>query len=54
MEPDADLLSQMAELVDAGKLHPIVENVFPLSEASHAQELSKTRHVRGKIVLKVV
>jgi NADPH:quinone reductase-like Zn-dependent oxidoreductase len=34
-------------------VRPIVEAVFPLNEARHAQELSQTGHARGKIVLKV-
>ena len=46
-------LAEIAELVDAGMVRPIVEAVFPLNEARHAQELSQTGHARGKIVLKV-
>jgi NADPH:quinone reductase-like Zn-dependent oxidoreductase len=46
-------LAEIAKLVDSGMLRPIVEAVFPLSEARHAQELSQTGHARGKIVLKV-
>jgi NADPH:quinone reductase-like Zn-dependent oxidoreductase len=34
-------------------VRPIVEAVFPLNEARHAQELSQTGHARGKIVLHV-
>jgi len=48
-----DQLAEIAKLVDSGMLRPIVEAVFPLSEARHAQELSQTGHARGKIVLKV-
>jgi NADPH:quinone reductase-like Zn-dependent oxidoreductase len=46
-------LAEIAGLVDAGMVRPIVEAVFPLNEARHAQELSQTGHARGKIVLKV-
>lgn len=46
-------LAEIARLVDAGMVRPIVEAVFPLAEARHAQELSQTGHARGKIVLKV-
>jgi NADPH:quinone reductase-like Zn-dependent oxidoreductase len=38
-------------LADAGKLHLEVTREFPLAEAAAALELSKTGHVRGKIVL---
>jgi NADPH:quinone reductase-like Zn-dependent oxidoreductase len=46
-------LAEIAKLVDAGMVRPIVEAVFPLNEARHAQELSQTGHARGKIVLRV-
>ena len=46
-------LAEIATLVDAGMVRPIVEAVFPLNEARHAQELSQTGHARGKIVLQV-
>jgi NADPH:quinone reductase-like Zn-dependent oxidoreductase len=50
---DSVQLAEIAKLVDAGMVRPIVEAVFPLDEARHAQELSQTGHARGKIVLKV-
>lgn len=53
MQVDPDQLAEIAKLVDSGMLRPIVEAVFPLSEARHAQELSQTGHARGKIVLKI-
>jgi NADPH:quinone reductase-like Zn-dependent oxidoreductase len=46
-------LAEIAKLIDAGMVRPIVEAVFPLNEARHAQELSQTGHARGKIVLHV-
>jgi NADPH:quinone reductase-like Zn-dependent oxidoreductase len=51
--PSSSQLSEIAKLVDAGKLKPVVETVLPLSDARRAHELSETRHARGKIVLKV-
>ena len=46
-------LAEIAKLIDDGKVKPVVETVLPLAEARRAHELSETRHVRGKIVLKV-
>ncbi len=46
-------LTELAALIDAGKLKPHVERVFPLAEARQAQETSQGGHVRGKIVLQV-
>ncbi|MDQ3776685.1 MAG: zinc-binding dehydrogenase, partial [Pseudomonadota bacterium] len=54
VQPSATQLTELAKLVESGKLRPIVETVFPLSEARHAHELSQTSHTRGKIVLRVV
>ena len=51
--PSSSQLSEIAKLVDAGKLKPVVETVLPLSEARQAHELNETGHARGKIVLKV-
>ncbi len=54
MHPDADELAQIAALVDAGKLRPIVDTVMPLSDAHKAHEQSQTGHTHGKIVLQVI
>jgi NADPH:quinone reductase-like Zn-dependent oxidoreductase len=51
--PSSALLSEIAKLVDAGKLKPVVETVLPLSDARRAHELNETGHARGKTVLKV-
>jgi NADPH:quinone reductase-like Zn-dependent oxidoreductase len=53
VQPSATQLAEIAKLVDSGKLRPVVETVLPLSEARQAQELNKTGHTRGKIVLHV-
>jgi NADPH:quinone reductase-like Zn-dependent oxidoreductase len=49
----SDVLAEIAKLIDAGKLKPVVDTVLPLSEARHAQELNEKGHSRAKIVLKV-
>ena len=41
----------MIDLVNAGRLHGVVDRVFPLSEARAAQEAMKDRAVCGKLVL---
>ena len=53
VQPSAAQLTELAKLVDSGKLKPVVETVLPLSEARRAHELSQTGHTRGKIVLEV-
>jgi len=47
-------LNQIANLIDEGKVNPLVETILPLSEARRAHEISQSGHARGKIVLKVI
>ena len=54
VKPSAQQLRQLAELIDAGTLKPVVETVLPLAEARQAHELSQRGHTRGKLVLQVV
>ena len=48
---DPESIPAAIALVDQGKLRLEVTREFPLTEAAAALELSKTGHVRGKIVL---
>lgn len=54
VQPNGKQLAEITKLVDSGKLKPIVETVLALPDARRAQELSQTKHARGKIVLKIV
>jgi NADPH:quinone reductase-like Zn-dependent oxidoreductase len=51
--PDSGDLTEIAHLIDAGKMKPIVTQTLPLSEAIGAQEQAATHHTRGKIVLRI-
>jgi NADPH:quinone reductase-like Zn-dependent oxidoreductase len=51
--PSADQLQALAQLVDAGKIKPIVSKIFPLKEIEEADRISEEGHTRGKIVLMV-
>lgn len=46
-------LERIVELVETGAVRPPEIERLPLAEAAAAQELSRTGHVRGKIVLEV-
>lgn len=54
VKPNSAQLMQIAELIDSGKLKPIVTHRMPLADAAKAHQQSETRHTRGKIVLEVV
>ena len=47
-------LDQIADLIDDGKIKPVIAKTLTLDDAKEAQELSEDGHVAGKIVLKVV
>jgi len=53
VHPDAADLAEIARLIDAGNIKPIVTQVLPLSNAIAAQEQAATHHTRGKVVLRV-
>ena len=44
---------RVAAALDDGKLKPVIDSVFPLSEAAAAQERMRENKHFGKIVLKV-
>jgi NADPH:quinone reductase-like Zn-dependent oxidoreductase len=52
-KPTGKQLYEIARLIDAGKLKPIVARVMPLEEIKIAHQLSEEGHTRGKIVLEV-
>ena len=51
--PDAEDLTEIAQLIDAGKIKPAVTQVLLLSEAIAAQQQAATHHTRGKVVLRI-
>ena len=53
VRPDAKDLAEIAQLIDAGKIKPVVTQVLPLSEAIAAERQAETHHTRGKIVLRI-
>ena len=53
VQPNAQQLAEIAQLIDAKKIKPFVSQVFPLTDTAKAHEAIETGHTRGKIVLKV-
>ena len=48
---DRQHLERIVELVEKGVVRPKQITAMPLGQAAAAQEISKTGHVRGKIIL---
>jgi 2-desacetyl-2-hydroxyethyl bacteriochlorophyllide A dehydrogenase len=53
VRPNAKDLSEIAHLIDAGKIKPIVTQIRPMSEAIAAEQQAETHHTRGKVVLRI-
>ncbi|NHA07290.1 NADP-dependent oxidoreductase [Mucilaginibacter sp. HC2] len=45
--------TEVAKLIDAGKVKPIVSKIYIWEQAAEAHRDSETKHVRGKIVLEI-
>jgi NADPH:quinone reductase-like Zn-dependent oxidoreductase len=46
-------LTEVAKLIDEGKVKVIISKVYPLEQVAQAHEESITGHVRGKLVLEI-
>ena len=53
VSPDARILQQITELIEAGKVIVNIDRVYPLEEAAAAHIELEKGHTRGKIVLDV-
>lgn len=53
VQPNGQQLEEVAKLVAAGAVKPVVDRVLPLSEAAAAHEYLEKGHARGKVILQV-
>ncbi|HEY8209487.1 MAG TPA: NADP-dependent oxidoreductase [Myxococcaceae bacterium] len=53
MWPDGSQLQMLADLVDAGKLRPVMDRTFPLDQAREALAYVEAGKAHGKVVLTV-
>jgi len=49
-----DQLAEIAQLIDSGKVKPIIDQVLPFTDAKKAHMSIEQGHTRGKIVLQVI
>ena len=52
-DSDTEVFREASRLIEAGKLVPVVQKVYPLEQAREAQAQSETGHGLGRIVLHV-
>lgn len=53
VRPDGSQLSQIAELMDAQRNKPVIDNVFPFAETGDAFAYLARGHAKGKVVVKI-
>ncbi|MEU6717070.1 NADP-dependent oxidoreductase [Nonomuraea sp. NPDC046802] len=51
---DGAQMSELARLMETGRVRPRIDSVFPLTDASHAHRRAEQGHIQGKIVLQVI
>jgi NADPH:quinone reductase-like Zn-dependent oxidoreductase len=52
-EPNQADLRFLKELIETGKVTPVIDKTYPLSEVPEAIRYLKAGHARGKIVIAV-
>ncbi|WP_285766080.1 NADP-dependent oxidoreductase [Peribacillus sp. SI8-4] len=53
MKPSGDQLSVLANFIESGKIKPIIDRVFPFTDAQKAMEYAESGRAKGKIILKI-
>jgi NADPH:quinone reductase-like Zn-dependent oxidoreductase len=53
VHPSRDQLIRIGDLIDSGRVKPVVDTILPLSQASQAYEGAEGVHKHGRIVLRV-
>ena len=52
-QSSSELLTEIARLIDSGQVTPYVQQVFTFAQIGEALQLSKARHVRGKLAVTI-
>ena len=53
VEARSEDLSLIREWVDAGRLKPVIQAVYPLERIGEAHAQQETKHTRGKLVIRI-
>ncbi|MFM4976950.1 NADP-dependent oxidoreductase [Aeromonas rivipollensis] len=53
VRPDGDQLTEIGELLDAQRIKPVIDKVFPFDQAKEALEYLAKGHARGKVVVSI-
>jgi len=53
METETDDQSILSELIEAGKVKPVIDRVYPLEEIADAHRYVETGHAKGRVIIKI-
>lgn len=53
MKPSGEQLRTIANYIEAGKIKPIIDKVYPFEHAQEAMEYAETGRAKGKIIVKI-
>ncbi len=53
VKPRGGELEKITALIEAGKIQPVIQEIFPFARLADAHRLSETGHVRGKLVIQI-
>ena len=53
MHPSGPELAELAALIEAGRLSPVVDRVFPFAEMSEAMAYLESGRAKGKVIVRM-
>ena len=53
MHPSGEQLRRITALIEAGKIVPVIDRVFPFAQAQQALDYAQSGRAKGKIVVKI-
>jgi NADPH:quinone reductase-like Zn-dependent oxidoreductase len=53
MQPNSNELSRLAELIDNGTIHPVIDSLVPMQEAKDAMTSLQKGHTYGKLGVRI-
>ena len=52
-DESAEVLNLLREWIESGKIKPVIDTVYPLSQLAKAHRHYETGHAKGRIVIEI-